>query len=131
MYATVDDIRAVAYGVTIPCDADGALSRLIAKAEARLLIAVPSIASRLAAGTLDVDLVKGVVEDMVLRIVRNPRGLRSVSIDDFQATIDRALSSGELYVSDAEVALLSPAARASRNFGSVRIGLPEWRLPRV
>ena len=133
MSPTVQDIPDAAYGATTPegPSVEAALDRLITKAEARLLVAVPSIAVRLAAGTPDASLVAGVIEDMVLRIVRNPNGLRSVSIDDYQATVDRALSSGELYVSDAEVALLSPVVSPTRRVGSIRIGVPEWRLPCV
>jgi len=126
---TPADIRAAGFGLDIPTGAavDTQIQTLVDKAEARLLAAVPSIHRRIAAGTLSVALVEGVVEDMVLRVIKNPRALRQMGVDDFQATIDTAVSSGALYVTTGELALLAPPPRGA--VGSVRIGLPGWRLP--
>ncbi|MFE5309705.1 hypothetical protein [Isoptericola sp. NPDC056605] len=126
---TPASIRTAAFGITIPegTTADAQLTALIAKAELRLVAAVPSVPSRIEEGTLDVELVQGVVEDMVLRVVRNPKALRSVGLDDFQATIDNSTSTGLLYVSPEETALLAPSSRSS--VGSIRLGVPAWRLP--
>jgi len=126
---TAASIRSAAYGITIPAGeaVDAQLDALIAKAELRLVAAVPSVPSRIEEGTLAVELVQGVVEDMVLRVVRNPKALRSVGLDDFQATIDNSTSTGLLYVSAEEKALLEP--RASARVGSIRLGVPAWRVP--
>ena len=127
-YATVDSLRAAAFGIDIPAGeaADTAVARLIEKAEARILAQVPSIPGRVEAGTLAADLVGGVVEDMVLRVVSNPRGIRTVSIDDYQETVDKALSSGALYLTPEEVALL--AGNVGGRVGSIKLASPTWWL---
>ena len=130
-FLTVEGLRAAAYGIDIPAGVavDAALQGLIDKAEARLVASIPSIPDRVAAGTLSVDLVKGVVEDMALRVVSNPRGLRSVSIDDYSETLDvGAGSSSGLYLSAAERSLLEIASRARPAFGSIRVGANGWWL---
>ena len=51
------------------------LDRLIALASARLRARVPSIDRRLADGTLDPILVEGALAGIILRTIRNPRGV--------------------------------------------------------
>lgn len=53
---------------------------------------------------------------MVLRVLNNPDGKLSESIDDYTFRLDSAVSSGALYVSDAEVALLTDGATSSGAF---------------
>lgn len=122
-----DEVRLAAYGLTIPDGADLTIDRLVAKAIDRLPGGRTGIETRVAAGTLDEGLVKGVIEDMVIRVLSNPRALRSTSIDDYSETIDAAVSSGALYLSDSERALLTQRTRPF--IGSVRIGIPAWRIP--
>lgn len=125
---TPDDIRDAAFGVTIPAgdDIDGQLDKLIAKAT--MLLPTACIDARIAAASLDAAVVASVIEDMVVRVAKNPGGRRQFSIDDFSAMIDTALSSGALYLSDDERARLCPPSRPGR-VGSVRIGVPAWRVP--
>jgi len=126
---TADEIREAAYGLTIP-DGDVVntkIDRLVAKAISRLPGGRSQIEARIAAGTLDEELTRGVIEDMVIRVLRNPRALRSTSIDDYSETIDSAVSAGELYLSDREAQLLAVSTRPF--IGSVRIGIPSWRVP--
>lgn len=127
---TPDMIREAAYGLTIPAGdaADAQIQALIDKAATRLASRLPSLQRRIDAGTLDIEVVQGVVEDMVLRVMRNPRALRSIGLDDFQETVDTSTSTGLLYVSADELALLRPAR--TRRVGSIRLGVPAWRLPR-
>lgn len=129
-----DLIRQQAFGISIPTgeEYDAALDGLAMKAQRRLF-AHPkgrTIASRIANGSLDVDLVRDVIVDMVLRIVRNPNAYRSVSIDDFQATIDQAISAGALYPTADELALLAAPVKPARA-RSMRMYLPRHRLPRA
>ena len=132
MYQVIpDDIRKAAYGVPIPEGAavDQQIAALIAKAELRLNAAVPTLAARLESGAVALGRIQGVVQDMVVRVVKNPLSYRSLGQDDFQATIDSSASTGLLYVSDAEVALLVPSA--SSRVGSIRLGMPVLGVPRV
>ena len=133
IYAYPSDIRDAALGVIIPPDADVALERLIAKATERIRNAVPGVDTRVSTGALSADTVRGVIEDMVLRVARNPNGYRQVSLDDYVRMLDKAISSGKLYLADDERDLLmtksaSPSTRPSR-IGSMRLAVPAYRLP--
>lgn len=82
------------------------------KAWRELQRVVPGIPARVdlpdsADGYLAVDDVTDVLVAMVERKVRNASGLRSYSIDDYDQTVDAALSSGQIYVSDSEKASLA------------------------
>lgn len=78
-----------------------------------------TLATRSADGSLDA--VLRVVESaMVLRVLRNPDGKKQEAIDDYSWTRDSAISSGALYVSDDELALLS-APYTGTTRGSVRL----------
>lgn len=121
---TPQDIRDAAFGIEFPPGAtDEQIQRLIDKAETRLNAKVPTLPARWEAGTVESEVVRGVIEDMVLRVVKNPRALRSLGIDDFQATVDNSTSTGLLYVSAEELALLSPRGRL--RVGTIRLGT--WR----
>lgn len=125
-------IREQAFGISIPEGQtyDAALEALAAKAQRRLYRQDRSIDARLSNQTLDSELVQDVIVDMTLRIVRNPNAYRSVSIDDFQATIDQAVSSGALYATADELALLAGPATRGRS-RSMSLGLSRHRLPGV
>lgn len=125
-------IREAAYGLAIPegSQVDAAIERLIEKATDRVYVAFPNLDDRISAGTLTAARVQGVIEDMVIRVLRNPNAYRQVSIDDYARMIDTALSTGALYLSPEERALLTPRRKRSA-FGSVRLAVPSWRLPRA
>ena len=63
---------------------------------------------------ISVDIVRDVMASMIVRVLKNPDSLRirSESIDDHTdaATLDAAISSGEMYLTPDEVALLTPPA---------------------
>jgi hypothetical protein len=85
-----------------------------------LLFYAPTVDAQIAAGTLSTDLVKAIVCAMVLRAIRNPDGARnrSVSIDDYTETItlDSAVSTGALYLSEEELNWLGGTRRRSGSF---------------
>jgi hypothetical protein len=131
---TAATIRDHAYGIDIPAgaDIDTQLGTQIIKAEALLNFKVPTLEARVTAGTIALTLVQGVVCDMVLRVVKNPMSLRSFGVDDGQATIDNTASTGAMYLSVDEEALM--AALPVHAYGavrSIRLGVPAWRLPRA
>lgn len=129
---TVDaaDIRMAAYGTRIPADADPAITRLIQKAMQRITEEVPNLDARMSAELVAQATLDDIVEDMVVRVVKNPNGYRQVGIDDFQATIDTTLSSGGLYLSEEERIRLAGKPKR-RRIGSARLNLPIWRQPGV
>lgn len=65
-----------------------------------------TVDDRITAGSLSAVIVKGVAVAMVIRLMKNPDGMRSVqeSIEDYSVTRtrDSALSAGELYMSESE-----------------------------
>ena len=128
---TPQDVRDAAIDLDeIPDMPDAAIQKLINKAAARIEHAFPTADARITSGELSIELVSGIVEDMVLRVLRNPNAKRQESLDDYSYTIDTALSSGELYISDREMALLAPAgARRRRGVGSIRLAVPRHRWP--
>lgn len=71
---------------------------------------VPSAETRLSDSGFDQRFSALVVQiecAMVLRVLNNPDGKRSESIDDYQYQLDQAVSTGALYLSDAEYDLLT------------------------
>lgn len=90
--------------------------------DAALILAaqVPGLVARVAAGEVSPALVKQVQAEMVLRVLKNPDGKRQEAIDDYSWTRDSALSAGALYVTAAEVTLLSPATEL--RVGTIRLG---------
>lgn len=123
-------IRTAAYGLTIPegDEVNTTLQRLIDKAIERVYNNVPSLDDRIAAGDITEALAQGVVEDMVIRVLRNPGGYRQVSIDDYTRMIDQAVSSGALYLSDEERRELT-RRRKRKAIRSIRVSLPTHRIP--
>jgi hypothetical protein len=74
-----------------------------------LLASRPSIATRLDALPLDTAFQALVIQvecAMVLRVLSNPDGKLEEEGDDYRYRLDAARSTGALYVSDAELALL-------------------------
>ena len=71
---------------------------------------VPSVNTRLDMPSQDQALISLVVQiqcAMVLRVLNNPSGKLEQHIDDYSYRLDQAVSTGALYLSDAEAALLS------------------------
>lgn len=126
--ATFDDVCKSAYGLTVPSSAQAGVEKLIDKAEGILLDEIPNLQARITAGRTKVDSVQSVIEDMVVRVLRNPNALRQIGIDDGTATIDQTISSGQLYVSDAELARLRKdvTAKSRAAVRSIRLANPPW-----
>jgi hypothetical protein len=59
-------------------------------------------------GTAPTDTSTAVCCAMVLRVLLNPIGLRSETVDDYSYTIDTARSAGELYMTENEIDTLTP-----------------------
>lgn len=83
---------------------------LLGDAWAIVLSAKPNVADRLDAVPKDTvfeSLVKQTLCAMVLRVLNNPSGKLEERQDDYQYRLDSAVSTGALYLSDAELARLS------------------------
>lgn len=85
----------------------------LAGASSIIRAVVTDVDDRLTAGSLDQDLVDYVAASMVLRVLRNPEGLLSESIDDYEFRRDAATSTGALELLDDETALLKTRRRGA------------------
>jgi hypothetical protein len=84
---------------------------------------LPLIVQRVEAGLLPESTIKAVVKAMVLRVLRNPDGIRQFASDDASFTRDNTASTGEVYLSATELELLTgkPAAVAGDNHLSLSV----------
>ena len=94
---------------------------------AMVLSAVPTVGTRL--DTLPEDpvfksLVVQTLCAMVLRVLNNPDGKLEESQDDYRYRLDSAVSTGALYLSDAELARLSEGDDVSKGAFTIR---PNYR----
>lgn len=104
--ATVGDVAELFGPLTVA--QEGLVSALLRRASAMIRNAYPDLAARITAGTLSSDLVAHAAVNMVLRVIRNPRNLRSETVGPFTRTYDTGAAGGLLVLTDAETALLAP-----------------------
>jgi hypothetical protein len=95
-------------------DDEGAIAQaLLDDAWAILLTQKPNLDAQLTAGDIAPEIVTFVVSAMVLRVLRNPNGVRQWSVGDYSETRDNTISGGSLYLTPDELGLLSPAGTGS------------------
>lgn len=80
---------------------------LLGDAWEELQARVPGLEARITAGHVSEGLIVRVVAAMVVRVLRNPEAIRQWQIDDASFTRDTLVSSGLLYASPDELALLT------------------------
>lgn len=120
------EFRKGVFGLVISDDEMDAVTHLIRKAETRLVARVPRLEERIESGALSLDLVRGVVEDMVLQTVRNPEGYASEGAGGVTSSYFRSAASGEVTMTREHLEMLMPTQLA---FGSISLGVPSWRMP--
>jgi hypothetical protein len=125
-WVTAQDIQDAAFGLYFSDQELSQLPKLIAKAERTVISRIPRVLERIENGQLHVDTVRGVVERMVLRVVRNPEGLQSDSTGGVSSSWWRHSGSGVMELLKEDLQELMPR---SRQFGSMRMSVPSWRLP--
>lgn len=72
----------------------------------------PDIDAQVTAGTVSADMVALAVTNMVLRVLRNPGGLRAETVGPFSRTFDTTYAAGLLIFSPDEEKLVEPIAQA-------------------
>lgn len=87
---------------------------LLARASAMLRGALPSLHERLIAGEVDPVNASTAVVNMVMRVLANPRGLIAETVGPFRREFNRDLAARWLYVSQAEIDMVTPAAQTPR-----------------
>jgi hypothetical protein len=104
--AAIGDV-AGQYG-TLTATQEGLTGWLLRAASKMVRAAFPNIDDQLTAGTLDRDVVALAVANMVLRVLRNPGGLRSETVGPFSRSWHTTIAAGLLVITDAEAAMFTP-----------------------
>lgn len=107
--ATIVQLKARSFR-TLTSTEEAVGATLLGDAWAIVLSAKPDVAARLdkvPKDTVFESLVVQILCAMVLRVLSNPSGKLEERQDDYQYRLDSAVSSGALYLSDAELARLS------------------------
>ncbi len=104
--ATVGDVVEL-FGPVTPAQ-ESLIGALLRRASAIIRATVPDLAAKVAAGTLDSELVALAAVNMVMRVIRNPRNLRSETVGPFTRTFDTSAAGGLLELTAADLALLTP-----------------------
>jgi hypothetical protein len=123
-YATWDDL-VLNYEASLPVEARPRMESLVRQASAKLTALVPSLPARLAAGSVDAELPRGLVVEAVLRVYRNPAGVSQQSTGPFSRSLHKDAARAEIFF-DPEVvrALLAPDGERSAGVGTFQIGIP-------
>ncbi len=103
---------------------EGLVNALLRAASKMIRARIPALDAMLADGRLDADLVALAVTNMVLRVLRNPGGLRAETVGPFSRTYDTTYAAGLLVLTPNETAILTPTvteATAVNPIGTARI----------
>lgn len=122
--ATTDDLGRRSLRPLTPAELTWAATALD-DAYRQILVRVPSLPARLDDPTLPADdplrqVVVQVTCTMLLRVLANPDGVLEETIDDHTRRLDASVSTGALYLTDGEVALLADADGSPEGAFSVR-----------
>ena len=107
---------------------------LLEEGSALLRALVPGLGAGLAAvpPTVDALLVRKVLTDAVLRVLRNPAGVTTQVVGPESATFSGVAARAELTFLPSELAMIAPAATVDGlavggfAIGSARLGRPDW-----
>lgn len=125
-YATLADLEAKS-PAPIPSTM---ASVLLEEGEAILRASVPGLDDAILAGTVDPVLVRKVLTDAVLRVLRNPTGVTTQTVGPESATFSGQAQRAELQFLPAELALIAPPvaglSAGGYALGSFRLGRPDW-----
>lgn len=95
---------------------------LLRAASALVRSRYPSVDAQIAAGLINPDVAALAVTNMILRVLRNPDGLRSETIGPFSRTYDTGAAAGLLVISDDESPIFAPPAGAGNfSIGTIRV----------
>lgn len=119
--AAVGDVVAQ-YG-TMTAAQEGLTSWLLRAASSLVRARYPLIDSWIAAGRIDPNVVALAVANMILRVLRNPGGLRAETVGPFSRTYDTGDAAGLLVVSAQEAAMFVPTRPAGvLGVGTITVG---------
>lgn len=130
-YATADDVDAAFEGTVTPEQVPW-VDNMISRATTRLEAIVPGLPLKVESGSVAFELVRDIVVDAVLPVLRNPSGDKSGTQAQGSFSVSRTYgdrsAAGDFVFSDAALALLrkTPFATPGR---TLTVGIPAWRVP--
>jgi len=125
MFAVLDDVSTrLGRPITAP-DEVAQVNAWIGDAESLVLARIPDLEARVVDGAPTVAVVAMVVANAVIRKIKNPDGKVSEGVDDYNYRYNEQTRKGELFLTDEEWALLTPASSASAF--STRPGFESFR----
>jgi hypothetical protein len=101
-YALPEDVSKRHIGEELDAQVLAVVGVRLDDAERKLKSRLPDLDDRITAGTLDVEDVKQVESEMVLRLIRNPEGFTQESDGNYSYMLSAAVASGRLEVRDDE-----------------------------
>lgn len=117
-FATVDDVDALR---PLTADERELANTLLRYASALMRRQLPTLDARITAGTLDPDLAEYVAVQMVVRVLRNPDGIRQETVGPSSITYDTSQAVGQLMLSTGDLAILA-APGTGFAIGTARLG---------
>lgn len=86
----------------------------------------PKIDDWIATGAVDAQLVRSVLGNVVRRALANPDGVQQQTAGSFSMSFDRQVAAGFVFISDAELDLLSPP-RTTPRIGTINVAPVIWQ----
>lgn len=115
--ATVGEVEAQ-FGKLSP--GQTALTSTLLRAASKLIRSrFPKIDAQIAAGVLDPEVVALAAVSMVLRVLRNPQGLRSEAVGPFSRAYDTSAAAGLVVLTADEESILVPARARTGRAGTI------------
>jgi len=105
-FAVVGDVRDQFGSMTTA--QEGLAGHLVRAASALLRHQVPELQANVTAGKVDAEVAALAATNMVLRVMRNPQGLRAETTGPFSRTYDTTAAAGLLVVTKDELAAVTP-----------------------
>ncbi len=116
-YALKEDVAVLYRPLSGPEEA--MVTALIEHASAMLRARFPSLDQKITDGDIDPSQAKVAVVNMVLRVIRNPGGLKSETVGPFSRSWDTGSGNGLLTITDAETSLFGITGASSARVGNI------------
>lgn len=94
-----------------------------------LLLRVPNLEARMFDGSLSMGLIRYVMRESLIPVLRNPDGYKQWSVDDASFTRDTSIAAGRLSIADDLLALLMPNGGTRRGAFSIAPAQESPRAP--
>jgi hypothetical protein len=125
-YASIDDVSTRLGRPISSTEEVAQVGAWLSDVEALILTRIPTLEALVLAGAPTPDLIVMVEANAVIRKILNPEGKVAENVDDYQYRFNENVARGDLFLTDAEWALLTPAA-ASNAFTIRPYGEPGYR----